>query len=378
MFTENETTPRVESQPLRLPSEEVIERIQYIPRGEPDTFGATPLDYQAAYTQQVQLLKRLQKLVDTEADESIPASIREYMKDTMAMRFWGRATANQEKYVTALRAPYEFIDQPQLYEMITGGLTGHASPAELLLVGEMLGTSGIELGCASIPYGKRIHEVYAMREAVRASVEELGGTVIEDQPPRYIVRGIVNAPMWQSEETQGFLMTRKRNIGTMPDGTIIRERTSFILRADVEGIIPEENIAAIQELDPELPNWRAEVVKAGGLDEIATHLLEADEFTLAIPVSCTIYAFNEGREAEIARRRQEKRQAQAISWEDYPALRADREQLVIAQQNGETRDSKGMLLKPIVFPFGEDEIKGWLNQHQFGDGHLPDDAQNER
>ena len=355
-----------------IPSKEVLDSIRFIPRGEPDTFGATPLDCQATSSQQIQLLERLQKLVDKDVDVSIPASIREYMKDTLSMRFWGRATANYDKYATALRTADEFIDEPDAYAMIVDSLIGHASPAELLLVSEMLGTSGIELGCASIPYGKRIEEVSAMRAAVRTSVEALGGTPLEDQPLRYIVRGIMNAPMWQSEQIEGFLMTRKRNIGIMPDGTIIRERTSFILRADIAGTIPESNIAAIQALDPEAPNWRADVVTAGGLDEIATDLLEADEFTLAIPVSCTIYAFNEAREAEIIRRKKAKRDAQIGSLAGYPLLQADREQLIIAQENGNTRDSKGMLLKPIVFPFGEEEIKDWIKNHTFGGGHHSD------
>lgn len=370
MFTENETAKFAESEPPFVPSPEVIERIRFIPRGTPDTFGATPLDYQAAIPQQTMLLEKLQKLVDTDVDKSIPAPIREYMKDTLAMRFWGRATANYDKYATALHAPYEFIDHPEAYAMIVGGLTGHASPAELLLVGEMLGTSGIELGCASIPYGKRIGEVAAMRKAVCESVKALGGVSVDDHPPRYIVRGIVNGPMWQSEEIEGFLMTRKRDIGMMPDGTIIRERTSFILRADIEGVVPEQNIAAIQALDPEAPNWRADVVTAGGLDEIATRLLADDEFTLAIPISCTIYAFNQERAAKIARRQQQKRNERSFPWHKYPTLRADREQLIIAQQNGHTRDSKGMLLKPFVFPFGEDEIKEWLRQQRSGETPL--------
>src|SRR5690606_34796090 len=93
-----------------------------------------------------------------------------------------------------------------------------------------------------------------------------------------------------------FLVTRKREIGTMPDGTKIRERLSFCLRADDEGVLNAADIAALRSFQS--ANWRDEALDAAGLQASILTLLEENEFTQVIPVSSTIYATNPTLRAE--------------------------------------------------------------------------------
>jgi hypothetical protein len=100
-------------------------------------------------------------------------------------------------------------------------------------------------------------------------------------------------------------MTRKRTIAIMPDGTLIKERSSFVLRTDVVGLITAGDIEAMKNIDPDDPNWGELVAKAGYLDIAAKMLLEADEHSIAIPVSSTIYA-SHPETARLVRAQQEQ------------------------------------------------------------------------
>jgi len=305
MINEQQAGGEFEPQLAHLLPLELLEKVSSIPRGKPDTYGATPLDQSAAYEQQRELLEVLLELVNTNVDKIIPHEIREYMQGTFVMRFQGRADANQEKLLTALRSVEDFAHNPIALDMIQASILGHASPAELILVRGMLGMSGIEVGCVSHPYGKRIEEVAVMRQVVSDSIVLLGGDIIDDPEPRYKLKGVVvdetMETMSSATDSQAFLMTRKRDVGRMPDGTIIRERTSFILRGDAYAI-PYENLQAIRALDPKSPTWQADVVRVGNLDGIAAALLKVDAFRLVIPVSSTIYAFNPKTIAEIEKK----------------------------------------------------------------------------
>jgi len=328
-----------ESRAAQLPPLELLEKVSAIPRGEPETYGATPLDHSAAYIQQRELLEALLKLVNTDVDESIPHGIREYMRGTFVMRFQGRADANHEKFLSALHPVESFAHNPIAYDMIQRAVPGHSSPAELILVREMLDMPGIEVGCVSIPYGKRIEEVAVMRRVVRDSIELLGGYHIDNPEPRYRIKGlVVDETMSSATDAQAFLMTRKQDVGIMPDGTIIRERTSFILRGDVYGAIPRENLKAIRALDPSSPTWQDDVVRVGDLDTIAAALLKEDAFSLVIPVSCTTYAFNPKTVAEVEAKRlaakealQKMREYEMVN--KFPALLSHIDQLHVARQN---------------------------------------------
>lgn len=277
-----------------VPSFELFEKAAQIPCGEPDSYGATPLDHSLAYAQQSELLENLQHLVETDIPEGVPVNIVEHMKDTFAARFIKRGTANYENYLSSLRSCSEYQDDPVASEVLLRAKLGYASPAELLIVRKMLEIRSIELACLTHPYGKRLGEnlenINEMRDVVRQSVELLQGTYDDEPETRYRVKEVVN---WKTDNfSDGFLMTRKRTLGRLPDGTIIRERTSFVIRTDENGAVPQQNIDAIKQLGATNESWQDALVRAGRLDVIAEELLSADAFDLVIPVSTTIYAFN--------------------------------------------------------------------------------------
>lgn len=325
---EYESFPNTLTIPTNRPSLELLATAEQAPKGRLDTYGATPLDHQLAAAQQWGLLDNLKPLVYTEIPEETPDHIAEYMKDTFEARFHKRGIANHENLLTALH-PYEATgDDPELDALVERALMGHASPAEVLIARELLGIRSAELACLSHPYGKRIEYLDEMRDAVRESVEMLGGVYDEDPETRFRVKGTVGMVYDHVDEvSKGFFMTRKRTLGMMPDGTTIRERTSFVLRTEYNGV-PFVDLAEIRRLDPQSPTWQEDAVRAGDLDTIAAELMEADAFNLAIPVSTTIYAFNYETADAISQRSKEEHDARVEELNRdmsirYPALSAE-------------------------------------------------------
>jgi hypothetical protein len=281
---------------------ELLAAATAMPKGEPHTFGATPLDHPAAYQQQREVQTELQLLVDTQIPEDIPPIIAEYIKDTFAARFQGRSTANQENYLSALHHKNDFADEPELQALFARGELGHASPAEVLIMRQVLGIRSAELACLTHPYGKRIEELAVMRQAVQQNVELLGGVYYDEPPTRYRAKALVGTLSREGDCSNGVLMTRKRTLGVMPDGTIIKERSSFVLRTDSLSAVAPSDVARLSTLDPWTSTWQDDAVEAGRLDEYARILLEENEFSMAIPVSSTIYAHNEAASRAINER----------------------------------------------------------------------------
>lgn len=285
------------------------------PRGLPETFGATPLNRAATFHDQILLLQRLDHLIE-QPPETIPRSVQRYVEETFHDRFYERCVANDENYHRALLDRFHYDTTPELSELFDRAELGYASPAELLLTQSLLGIPSIELACVTHPYGRRIEEVYAMRQAVHDAVLALGGelssdeqvrlrikeTVLHDVPAEAMPRvyGVSDQDRLAMADEYGgvacFLVTRKREIGTMPDGTKIRERLSFCLRADDEGVLNAADIDALRSFQS--ANWHDEALDAAGLQASILTLLEENEFTQVIPVSSTIYATNPALRAE--------------------------------------------------------------------------------
>ena len=303
------------------PIEALLEKAARIDRGEPGTHGATPLDQLRTFRQQDALLKELLEYTYGVPD-GISLQLAAYIHETFGDRFNSRATANNDNYTTSLLNKSVYEDNTAIMEVIDRGETGHASAAELLLVQKLLGIRSVELACLTHPYGERMDPLlYEMRDLVAMSILALGGELSEEVEPNFRVKEVILndvpvekwAEVYTLNNTQrlaladnyggisGFLMTRKREIGRMPDGTIIKERSSFVLRADSESPVTQRDIDAMREV-PFSCDWQDEVVKAAHLDEIAGTLLHMNEHTFAVPLASTIYAHNL-QFAEMTRRR---------------------------------------------------------------------------
>ncbi|MES2630774.1 MAG: hypothetical protein V4611_02365 [Patescibacteria group bacterium] len=276
---------------------EMLTVLENTPRGEPSTFGATPLDVMATLQQQRDLLIDLQRMTYA-IPTGVPLVIADYVHETFRSRFFNRGIANDENYTSALLNKMHYIDKPQLQLRIERAEHGLASPGELLLIRDLLGIRSVELACLSHPYGTtidgtRIEDALPeMRNAVRVGVELMGGSYFDEPKTEYRVKASVGDSHNEFTHSDGLLMTRKRILAKMPDGTIIKERSSFVLRIDADSPVTKEEFQAMRALDAKSRDWQEDMVRAGGLDEIASVLLEMDEHSYAIPVSSTIYAFN--------------------------------------------------------------------------------------
>ncbi len=352
--------------------DEVLEAARIAPKGEPETYGATPLNQSRTLTQQLELTLALQEMVYRDVPEDVPEAVFDYVHTTFARRFRGRADANEENYFSALRSkeyfsPEEIADRDTkrllmidnavgketqgalrsvfgfvrralgrrvkevqsrparsaghgeeygrslfkqseymhhaeaLTHMIDRAELGIASAAELLLVRDAMGIRSVELACLTHPYGSRIDPLLEeMREVTRQNVELLGGTYYEKPETRYRAKELILDPETGEESLeQGILMTRKRTVGYLPDGTIIRERSSFVLRTDVLASHDPAALARMQAVDCTKDGWQDELIKAGNIESWVEGLLKNDEFSTAIPISTTIYAYNEATAQEV-------------------------------------------------------------------------------
>ena len=373
MSVERQLTSSFDCPTPEIPSLDLLEQAFLIPRGKPDTFGATPLNHAIVHEQQQDVLAGLLELAEEHVPVGIPDDIAASIRDTFTIRFYKRGVANHENYLSSLRSPDEFKQNELLSDMIARAETGHASPAEILLVRNALGIRSAELACLTHPYGDKIEVLQTMRDVVRQSVETLGGVYTATPDVRYRVKGVIDetslaeshlipeitrdipfmlgvAPrekQWIPDYTKGLFMTRKRTLGTMPDGTVIRERTSFILRIDQ--VASPEQMARLSQLDPYDEHWYDKILDTLDLDGMVGPLLANDAFDIVVPVSSTIYAFNEQTAAEIAAKEAHERELrraelqQHMEQETPHLLAALNRAAAIRARGGSVKDIDGML-----------------------------------
>jgi len=272
-------------------TDEVICAVESAPRGEAESYGATPYDLAFNRKPQRRILEGLQELLSN-IPEDLPLVIASYVQDTFKARFWNRLHANSENFTTGLVCSKPEKIDDRLYGMIDKGSDGNASPAELLLLRDQLGIRSLELACLTHPYGgERIKILPEMQESVRTAVELLDGEYTKAPEPRYSVKDIVYD---EEGNAAGLLMTRKRDFGHMKDGTIVRERSSFVLRVDEKSdlnlLIGAEMIEKLVSIH-EIPKEDAQVYMEE-FNDIISDYLSLDEFSQAIPIATTTYAFN--------------------------------------------------------------------------------------
>jgi hypothetical protein len=126
----------------------------------------------------------------------------------------------------------------------------------------------------------------------------------------------------------------------MPDGTIIRERSSFVLRLDDAMPITDEEREALGSVDLKSKDWQDELVKVGKLDILADTLMKMNEYSLAIPIATTIYAYNPNT-AQLIKERDARKLAEekAQFAKEYPiiaaAMNSDEKSLRVAEFRGD-------------------------------------------
>lgn len=303
-----------------------LERITAIRRGDPMTWGPTPLNpfYDKVLLQQSKTQDKLHRLTTEDVPETTPEHIASYVSGVFLSRFHGRGMANYDNCMTALEMDtLEYAEDPRIRDMYDRCLKGQANPAELLYVRNQGVMRSVELGCVSHPYGKHMEHLYTMRDVINETVALYGGRFGSGE--KYSVKSFDVSVQGLSNSValgDAFMMTRKRDIAVLPDDTHIRERSSFIVRTDPQSNFDQRLAFAMHHVTIRGNDaWEKQVCQAGHLEEVIPPLLENDDYLTAIPLSTTVYAYNPTAERQI-------RQAQRVSQEqtvrqnenDYPEI----------------------------------------------------------
>lgn len=291
-------------------------------QGRPETYGPTPTDIQTALPAQLKLIHAFaQRLKVFQSEQPTSPAIDAYLEKKSLERFVDRCIANDENYRRSLSpAPFDesegnviSIAQRAVEDRAAAGL---ASPAELIALQAINDVGSIELASLTHPYGIGLEYQAEMHSSVHDAIRIMGGIVYDEPEEVFSIDDIVNDESTYSEEkaerysylswadklreretygpVMGMLLTRKRTIGQLPDGTLVRERMSFILK-------PESNLIT-EDLYEQLINIRADAhigrVALHSLEnvpDVLTFYLNSNDFSKVVPVSSTIYSFNSER-----------------------------------------------------------------------------------
>ncbi len=223
----------------------------------------------------------------------IPTDVQSFVTSSFIARFTSRGMANFDNFGQRLVRSSDGI-LPEQESLIERAITGDASPAEIIYVRKLLGIGSAELGCLTHPYGKNIQALEDMRASVEVAVMLHKGRML-DEDDVYKVKQADNLYFTHMTRSMkdAFLMTRKRDLAVLPDDSVVRERSSFIIRIDEASEFDQrlaDNIRKVVVHNN--PSWTEHIAKAGRLNEVVPPMLENNEFAKAIPLSTTIYNFD--------------------------------------------------------------------------------------
>ncbi len=271
-----------------------IEHIANNPHGEPLTWGATPLVLSPdVRMQQINVKKILVGLFESPHVPSfVSDNLAGYIEVLNTSRTLNREAHNTESFIYRKKTDLDGLPSEAL-EVLDRAINGFASPAELLLIAELLGIPTIELASLTHPYGQRIEELKDMRSAINSAILLMGGKLSHARGSVFEVKGSDNPN--RPDIMEGLHITRKTLFGSLPDGTNVIERSSFVLLVDQ---LPKE-IALIIRSIPYSPYWSEQILRAGKINTFAPLFLDGDKHDKAIPVSTTTVAINDALSAEL-------------------------------------------------------------------------------
>lgn len=274
---------------------ELLERISKNNKGEPYTWGATPLSISAeTLIQQSAVKGYMSSLFNKKHRPSyVPDEIAPYAEGINMGRTAQRESRNTDSYkyrgITIVdNIPLEVLG------VIDRALRGAASPAELLFVAQTLEIPTIEVASLTHPFGQRIELLKKMRPAVNEAIEMMDGVLVDGRAnPLFEIKG--SDSHHQTMLTKGLHVTRKTDFGILPDDTDIIERSSFVLLVDK---LPKRISDDIKEIQYG-KTWSRDVRMIHGLQDTMMDLLEDDRHDTALPISTTVVARNPELEARL-------------------------------------------------------------------------------
>lgn len=288
---------------------EMLTPLSHTTRGEPGTFGSTPFNPFLATIadQQRTVIERHDKEFH-EAPEYVRSELVQEIIAFNYSRVHHRTDKNFDSFECREHYSLECIPD-ELRETAQRAITGHGSPAENLVVADILGMPSVELASTTHAYGnpERMCHMAAQRKAVEEAIAFFGGVVVPSfrdpnkstwsRADDYQIKGEYTSFDSQAETQvlEAFRMTRTRTVGIV-DGYRIYERSSFEL--DVSKLSPEL-IEAIQQIESDDPNRHEHILAIPGLYKAIKTALSDDDYGTAVPVATTIWAVHMQREREL-------------------------------------------------------------------------------
>jgi hypothetical protein len=284
------------------------------------TWGATPLNFNG---KQMDIYKVLNKRIERGAPKSTPLDVRKFVSQHFMSRFFQRQNRNSKSFSDRGSIVIDNLDE-QYHEILCAAIDGSSNPNDLLKLREKLDMPSIELARLTHPYGTHMETLDEMRQAIDFAIESNGGELIDDDSmTTYGVDGGHIRDKGENIEL-GFLMKRKRVRGILPDGTVIIERSTFVLRVDKESRLDQDIARQFRSIKIDKnPDWNKQVMEVINAYNLMPKLLSNDEFDIAIPLSTTTYAFNPQRVYELEEVEKEKRIPKGTAEERFDRARAN-------------------------------------------------------
>ena len=259
-------------------------------RGDHLTWGATPLFFTG---DQMVVFEALKKRIHDSVPESTPDDVKQFVLQHFMSRFFERQDRNAKSFHD--RDPnlvLEDLDELS-QEAVIDAVFGASNPNDLLKTRENLVMPSIELGRLTHPFGTHMETLEEMRQAVDFAIENNDGDLINDDTmTTYGVDGGHIRDKGDNIEL-GFLMKRKRIRGILPDGTVIIERSTFVLRVDDKSPLDQDIAQQFRDIKIDNnPLWNKQVMEIINTNKLIPKLLNDNEFDIAIPLSTTAYAYN--------------------------------------------------------------------------------------
>ena len=265
-------------------------------------YGATPLSTTGlpeVAKRQETVQENLRKRITKKLRGRSPL-IRDFAEYNFLGRFARRLDRNRASYDTRLEAEIPESIKPAHDRVLIGD--GSIRDALEVITGTKM--RSIELARLTHPNIDMAtnEDLQEMHEMAYEAIAELGGVIHEDTETTYelsnvdtiVPCGSVDAagnPVENAAVREGIMATAKRQIGTMPDGTLVVERTSYIIDLNK---LPLETAEAIRSVNTlQTPNFLQAITEIAHLNELLPYLIEHDgDEESVIPMSTTIFAHN--------------------------------------------------------------------------------------
>jgi hypothetical protein len=290
-------------------SPEMLIALAQFSRGDPRTWGPTPLEphRRDVATQQRDVQRTIRNRFPKTPEEvlfDLDWATARYIQDNYEMRTARRISKNYDSYQN--RGNFDISAVPlEALDMLDRSLSGNAAPAELMLVSRIQAIATIELASDSHLYGLGIQDLKPMRQAIADGISFFGGK-LSNKDPEYEVR---HASYFNSEyrnAVPSLLMTRKSEVGDLSDEEKVSERSSFNV------ILPRLTprlVGQIKDIKYD-KDWSSRILRLPGFEEAVATSLGDDHYDVSVPISTTVVEVNSRLKADLLEDRQylERRQ----------------------------------------------------------------------